>query len=204
MASTAPRLYHLQGSARAIGLAIGQRMGPRLEQNIGHYLHHGSARYAGLDWDRLRRDALTWLHRLPGRFQDELEGLALGAGLPLQRIAEWCFADECLARCGVALVMSRRREEHTKEESRRWLPQTARGRALSLCRHGTARADFAAPGSPGRIPGGLLPGPAGPRHAPAPQIRGLRAGWFLHAIPTGKRSETFARFAHLVFGYPTI
>jgi hypothetical protein len=102
----ASRIYHLRGSPRVIGLAIGRGMGPRLEQNIHHYLTAGPAKQGGLDWERLRHGALPWLHSLPQRFQEELQGMAEGAGLPLQRIAEWCFADECLTHGCSAFLCS--------------------------------------------------------------------------------------------------
>jgi hypothetical protein len=46
--------------------------------------------------DRLRSEAIPWLRSLPERFQDEFEGLAEGANLSLQRIAEWAYVDQCI------------------------------------------------------------------------------------------------------------
>ena len=39
---------------------------------------------------------MPWLRTLPQRFQDELEGLAEGANLPLQRVAEWNYVESCV------------------------------------------------------------------------------------------------------------
>jgi hypothetical protein len=53
---------------------------------------------------KLHQGALPWLSSLPKRFQDELEGMAEGAQLPLQRLAEWAYIEECEAhRCSGAV-----------------------------------------------------------------------------------------------------
>ena len=39
---------------------------------------------------------MPWLRRLPARFQEELEGLAEAAHVPLQRVAEWSYVDSYL------------------------------------------------------------------------------------------------------------
>lgn len=49
-----------------------------------------------LDGDSLRMGALPWLRALPERFRKELEGLAEGAGLPLQLVAEWQYVESCV------------------------------------------------------------------------------------------------------------
>ena len=93
MIDIAHRIYHLKGSARSVGLALGRMIGPRLDHLIGCYIQNGPGRYGLVDLDKLRHGALPWLRSLPERFQEELEGLAEGAGLPLQRIAEWSFVE---------------------------------------------------------------------------------------------------------------
>lgn len=86
------RIAHYIGSPKEIGFAAGLQLGARLERNISHYIN---SRRAAIDMDRLQRGSLPWLHSLPRRFQDEFEGLAEGAGLPLQRLAEWAYVEEC-------------------------------------------------------------------------------------------------------------
>jgi len=89
------RIHHFKGHPRAIGFAVGRALGPRLEQTISHYL-------AGLasssDMEKLHEGALPWLRGLPQRFQEEFEGLAEGANLSLQRLAEWTYIEECETR----------------------------------------------------------------------------------------------------------
>jgi hypothetical protein len=96
MRDISKRMYHLKGSPREVGFALGQAVGERLEWNIDQYIKTGPARHGSIDMDRLRRGALPWLRSLPQRFQDEFEGLAKGANVSLQRLAEWCFVEECV------------------------------------------------------------------------------------------------------------
>jgi hypothetical protein len=86
------RIYHFKGSPHEIGFTAGRTLGAKLEQNIRHYI---TRREASSDMDKLRQGALPWLRRLPKRFQDEFEGLAQGANLPLQLLAEWSYIEEC-------------------------------------------------------------------------------------------------------------
>jgi len=89
------RLVHVRGSAREVGLALGRGIGPRLGQLVSRYLDEGPGRHGQVDWDRLRAGAMLWLRALPCRFQEEIEGLATGSGVPLERLAEWCYVEEC-------------------------------------------------------------------------------------------------------------
>lgn len=90
------RTYHVKGSPREVGFALGQALGARLERNIARYIETGPARHGVIDRERLRNGALPWLRGLPQRYQEEFEGLAEGANVPLQRLAEWCFVEECV------------------------------------------------------------------------------------------------------------
>ena len=80
------RIALYRGSPREIGFAAGRRLGARLENNIRHYIN---SRRPSIDLYRLQRESLPWLRSLPARFQDEFAGLAEGANLPLQLLAEW-------------------------------------------------------------------------------------------------------------------
>jgi hypothetical protein len=95
------RIYCFKGSPREIGVAAGRALGAKLERNINHYI---ARRQHATDMNKLRRDALPWLRRLPRRFLDEFEGMAEGAHLPLQRLAEWAYIEECeLNQCSGAV-----------------------------------------------------------------------------------------------------
>jgi hypothetical protein len=86
------RIQRFKGNPYEIGFAAGRALGAKLEQTINHYI--ASREYAS-DMIKLHQGALPWLRRLPKRFQDELEGMAEGANVPLQRLAEWSYIEEC-------------------------------------------------------------------------------------------------------------
>src|SRR5512136_3121400 len=92
MSSSRDRVHHFRGSPYEIGLAAGRTLGARLGQTIDCYI--GGREYAS-DMAKLHQGALPWLRSLPRRFQDEFEGMAEGAQLPLQRLAEWGYIEEC-------------------------------------------------------------------------------------------------------------
>jgi hypothetical protein len=94
--ASSDRIHRFAGTPREIGRAAGRMLGPRLGENIGRYIRERPRRPDALDLAELRRGALPWLRTLPQRFQDELEGLAEGANLPLQRVAEWNYVEWCV------------------------------------------------------------------------------------------------------------
>jgi hypothetical protein len=102
---TAKRIYHLKGPPFDVGYALGQALGPRLETNIERYIRARRAPGPTFDANRWHAGALPWLHSLPSRFTEEFKGLAQGAGLPLQRVAEWAYLEIVLAgQCSGAIV----------------------------------------------------------------------------------------------------
>lgn len=100
----AERICHVKGSPKEMGLALGRAFGERLAQNIDRYIETGPAKHHRIDRAVLREKALPWLRRLPQRYQDEFEGLSAGSGVPLQRLAEWVFVEECVPTGCSALV----------------------------------------------------------------------------------------------------
>lgn len=101
MGSHADRIRHYKGTPREIGFAAGLALGARLEQTVDHYL---ARRASAVDMARLHEGALAWLRSLPKRFQEEFEGMAEGARLPLQKLVEWCYIEECEGhRCSGAV-----------------------------------------------------------------------------------------------------
>lgn len=86
------RILRFTGAPYEIGFAAGRALGVKIEETISHYI-------AGLenfrDIEKLHAGALPWLRRLPQRFQEEYEGIAEGANLSLQRLAEWSYIEEC-------------------------------------------------------------------------------------------------------------
>lgn len=108
MAHYTERVHHLKGSARDIGYEMGRILGDRLEHNITRYIAEfgkADAKFS-IDWEKLEHGALAWFQTLPERFQEEFSGMAAGAGLPLQRIAQWFFIEQCaVQRCSSTVSM---------------------------------------------------------------------------------------------------
>jgi len=86
------RIHHFKGSPYEIGLSIGRTLTDRLEQTVTHYINT-MANFS--DLEKLHTGAISWLHGLPKRFQDELQGMAEGANVPLERLVEWSYIEEC-------------------------------------------------------------------------------------------------------------
>lgn len=96
MGAATDHVHRYAGSPREIGRAAGRSLGSRLEQTIDRFMAERPRTARALDLAELRRGAIPWLRTLPRRFQDELEGLAEGARLPLQRVAEWNYIEVCI------------------------------------------------------------------------------------------------------------
>ena len=86
------RIYRFKGTPREIGFAAGRMLGKKLEKNVHHYISRQEDSKA---MQELHSGALPWLRSLPKRFQDEFEGMAEGANLSLQCLAEWAYIEEC-------------------------------------------------------------------------------------------------------------
>jgi hypothetical protein len=104
MTTSHPRIAQASGSPYAVGFSLGQQIGMQLGENIAHYLQQGPVGQRGISLPQLREGALAWMRSLPVRFQQEMEGLAAGAGIPLQRVAEWCYAEECPPGCSAFMI----------------------------------------------------------------------------------------------------
>ena len=89
-------IFHFYGTAREVGISMGKSLGDRLAQSISLYLQKRPSDPNGLDMEKLTSGAIPWIRSLPERFQHEFEGLAEGANIPLQHIAEWAYVDEYL------------------------------------------------------------------------------------------------------------
>ncbi len=97
------RISRFKGTPREIGLAAGRLLGNKLERTVRHYI---ASLEASKDMERVHAGALPWLRRLPARFQDEFEGMAEGAGVPLQLLAEWSYIEEYEnQQCSGAVVL---------------------------------------------------------------------------------------------------
>jgi Acyl-coenzyme A:6-aminopenicillanic acid acyl-transferase len=95
------RIYHFKGNPREIGFAAGRKLGNKLEQTVNYYIANQPI---PKDMEKLHTGALTWLRSLPHRFQEEFEGQAEGANIPVQLLAEFDYIEECdLIQCSGAI-----------------------------------------------------------------------------------------------------
>jgi hypothetical protein len=95
------RIYHFKGNPREIGFAAGRMLGNRLGQMLSHYIENQPI---PKDMEKLHTGALSWLRSLPHRFQEEFEGMAEGANITLQRLAEFNYIEECdIIQCSGAI-----------------------------------------------------------------------------------------------------
>ena len=103
MNSHLDRIQHFKGNPREIGFAAGRALGAKLERTINHYI---ASQQKSKDLEKLRAGALAWLRNLPKRFQNEFEGMADGADIPLQRVAEFAYIEECdVKQCSGAIYI---------------------------------------------------------------------------------------------------
>ncbi len=98
------RILRFAGTPTEIGFAAGRALGAKIEETINHYI---ASLENSSDMEKLHAGALPWLRGLPQRFQEEYEGIAEGANLSLQRLAEWSYIEECEAtQCSGAVYLS--------------------------------------------------------------------------------------------------
>jgi len=100
------RILEYSGEPREIGRGLGEELKTELEDRIKRFLAAIDTAF-GLDRERLSAQAKEHFARLPSHFQEEIKGLAEGAGMEMGRILEWCFADSSAEnRCTGVLCSS--------------------------------------------------------------------------------------------------
>ena len=87
------RFLHLSGTPYQVGRLLGEHLKDQLAKDIEHYITDGPVKFGELDPAALNRGAMDWFESLPERFRREMEGLAEGSGVSLQKITLWGFAD---------------------------------------------------------------------------------------------------------------
>jgi hypothetical protein len=97
------RIHRYKGSPYEIGYSAGRLFGKGYEQVIDRYI---SEQPIQKDIEKLHSEVMPWFHRLPRRFQEEYEGFAEGSNIPLQRIVEFSFIEECdIKGCSGAVLL---------------------------------------------------------------------------------------------------
>lgn len=102
-----PRILRTGGTPFETGFQAGQQLGPALSAYIDAYLSSGPLTRKNFDRVRHEKESMDILSSFPGRFRQELEGLARGADIPLKKVAEWVSAEACMSsQCSGFLLKS--------------------------------------------------------------------------------------------------
>lgn len=88
-------LHHFRGAPYNAGFAVGRAVGSRIGESNLRLIETWPSRDGVIDHEKLREGVLSWLQQLPQRYRLELQGLADGAGLPVETIASGYFAEDC-------------------------------------------------------------------------------------------------------------
>jgi len=105
-----PRIVRTNGSPFDAGRETGRQLGPSLSAYIDLYLSTGPFLQKNFDFFSHSKNAISFLTCLPDRFRLELEGLAQGAQVSLERIAEWISAEAyMLPNCSGFFLHSRKK-----------------------------------------------------------------------------------------------
>ena len=116
------RICRLKGTPREIGFNHGRALKDVFEEYIHLYVDAGLQRLNLIDVEKLRRGALPWLGKLPLRFQEEIEGMSDGSGVPLERLAQWWFSESCFLKNCSAFVCEIDGKAWVGRNNDAWLP----------------------------------------------------------------------------------
>ena len=131
MNNTNNRILRFSGAPYDIGYAAGRELGVKIEETINRYVA-GMRSSLDIDTEKLHAGALPWLRSLPQRFQEEYQGMAEGANLSLQCLAEWSYIEECETKqCSGAVYIS---------DNRAWVARNNDAYVPELWGYATIRA----------------------------------------------------------------
>jgi len=84
------QIQRFRGNGCEIGLYMGKHVRGRFRSAIEQFLKAVDKAY-GLDYIRLEREAINCLSRLPEEYQLEVESLAYGSSVKLEKVAQWLY-----------------------------------------------------------------------------------------------------------------
>lgn len=88
------------------GVCLGKSLGNAFGLNIAHYTEKRTGSVKNFEAEVFQSKAIPWLEQLSVRFRDEFTGLAEGANLTLQQVAEWAYIEVFLCQ-GCSSVLCR-------------------------------------------------------------------------------------------------
>lgn len=101
------RIISLKGTPREVGYDLGRLLANRIEATMERYLHSGPLLHETLDVQKLKQGSVLWLENLPERFKEEIQGIAEGAHIPVERLAEWYFSEDCVDAGCTGIIVRR-------------------------------------------------------------------------------------------------
>lgn len=90
------KIRHYAGTNYEIGMAIGRQIGERYPERAEKYIAAMDYQY-GINHSKLEQECMLWFNTLPEQYQEELTGISDGAVYPLEKIAQFNYADRCIA-----------------------------------------------------------------------------------------------------------
>jgi hypothetical protein len=85
------RINKFKGTSREVGISIGKSIGDRFSDNIDKMIETVDKSY-GINFKKLEKESMIWLKNLLSEYQEELEGISIGAGCSIEKIAKWYYS----------------------------------------------------------------------------------------------------------------
>mgnify|MGYP000043472921 CR=1 FL=1 len=86
---------NFKGKSKEIGISIGDSIGnKRFSNNINKMIEAVDKSY-GINFEKLEKEAMLWLESVPNEYQKELEGISIGSGCAIEKIAQWYYSSMC-------------------------------------------------------------------------------------------------------------
>src|SRR6056297_2341871 len=89
-------INRFSGTAEEIGISIGKSIGDKKFQNNISKMIEAVNQFYGINFKKLKNEAMFWLESIPEEYQKEQEGISQGADFSMEKIAQWYFSSMCI------------------------------------------------------------------------------------------------------------
>lgn len=89
------RIRHYQGTHLEVGISIGKQIGNRYPQYVDEYISTMSHKHC-INKNKLEKESMLWFDTLPDCYKEEFEGISIGAGYPIEKLAQFSYCDKCI------------------------------------------------------------------------------------------------------------
>lgn len=81
-----------KGESKDVGISIGESIGNnKFLSNINKMIEAVDESY-GINFEKLKKESMLWLEGIPTEYQKELEGISIGSGCAIEKIAQWYYS----------------------------------------------------------------------------------------------------------------